>query len=933
MEENIKVRWLTDHEQTKIAPKTLITSILNEDGTRFKNKLDATITEMTESIDEGKRKTRDHANNTEIHVTPEEKEAWSNIEVPSLDGYATEDYVENLYKKLNTNTTLGFYCIEDVTIVVNGISTIYPANSNVEIKFAADEVFEIIPTSDNSILALTAFPRALGTFYPWLEGVAQFSNILFDMNTEDMYTKWNQGNQGSYHVQAAQYTDCIFWSDNAYISDISKRTNYTLTHTSQLPLCYSSIPDNTFKAFYLAFGVNSDPNWGNKAYRDSFAKATWATQVFSYYGARTIGIVGHDDPDFNIVLPKDCRGLMFDARNIENAGTFDAINTTNFGAQSGSWREAFGDCTSLKRLYIKNLKVNLNLSWSPIDYDSISFIISAAANTNAITISVSPYTYNLLSPSDFELATSKNITIALLTGNYVEDRRLSAIANKADKTELEGLASENYVNNAVASIVDSAPETLNTLNELSAALGNDSNFATTVATQIGNKVDKVEGMGLSSNDFTDEEKEKLASLDTLINDQISSATAGVVKSVNGVAPDEAGNVVTIEPYKYVFINSPFGFIAPYTADELFAYATDTSHFTRSSFICRVQNPTNPTLPVQDYNCTKIDIYSSKMVLYFGDNVAPIIVDKSANTIVIDSNWVAPMACVKTINGIEPDEAGNVAIEINSETVEVDETLTQSGAAADAKVVGDALAEKQPVGDYALRSEVPSVDGLATEIYVQTQIASIPTPDVSGQINAHNTATDSHNDIRLLVEGLTTRLNALADSDDTTLDQMSEIVAYIKSNKNLIDGITTNKVNVSDIIDNLTTNVVNKPLSAAQGVALKALIDGLDTDKLDASELASAVNNALAQAKASGEFDGDTGVGISSVRQTTTSTADDGNNVITVTLTNGTTSTFTVQNGSKGSKGDSPVRGTDYWTAADKAEIKSYVDDAILNGVW
>jgi hypothetical protein len=59
-----------------------------------------------------------------------------------------------------------------------------------------------------------------------------------------------------------------------------------------------------------------------------------------------------------------------------------------------------------------------------------------------------------------------------------------------------------------------------------------------------------------------------------------------------------------------------------------------------------------------------------------------------------------------------------------------------------------------------------------------------------------------------------------------LDQLHEIVAYIKSNKSLIDAITTSKVNVSDIINNLTTNVVNKPLSAAQGVALKALIDAI-----------------------------------------------------------------------------------------------------------
>ena len=338
---------------------------------------------------------------------------------------ATEGYVETLYKTLNSNTVLGFYCIEDVTIVTNGISKVYPANSNVEVKFIEGDMFEIVPTSDNSILSLSAFPSALGTFYSWLEGVAQFSNILFDMNEEDMYTKWSQGNQGLYHVQSAQYTNCIFWSDNPYISEVTKRTNYTLTHTSQLPLCYSSIPDNTFKTFYLAGGVVSDPNWANQAYLDSFAKATWATQVFSYYGARTVGL-----PELsNIALPKDCRGLMFYARNVENAGTFDAANTTTFGAKSGSWRDAFGYCTSLKRLYINNLKVSLNISWSPIDYDSIYYIISEAANTTAITITVSPYTYNLLSSSDFELATSKNITIELLNDNYVEDKRLSDITN------------------------------------------------------------------------------------------------------------------------------------------------------------------------------------------------------------------------------------------------------------------------------------------------------------------------------------------------------------------------------------------------------------------------------------------------------------------------------------------------------------------------
>ena len=48
-------------------------------------------------------------------------------------------------------------------------------------------------------------------------------------------------------------------------------------------------------------------------------------------------------------------------------------------------------------------------------------------------------------------------------------------------------ASKTYVDNAVAGVVDSAPEALNTLNELAAALGDDANFATTTATTLGTK--------------------------------------------------------------------------------------------------------------------------------------------------------------------------------------------------------------------------------------------------------------------------------------------------------------------------------------------------------------------------------------------------------------------------------------------------------------
>ena len=46
------------------------------------------------------------------------------------------------------------------------------------------------------------------------------------------------------------------------------------------------------------------------------------------------------------------------------------------------------------------------------------------------------------------------------------------------------------ISTAVSNLVDSAPEALDTLNELAAALGDDENFATTISTSIGEKVAK-----------------------------------------------------------------------------------------------------------------------------------------------------------------------------------------------------------------------------------------------------------------------------------------------------------------------------------------------------------------------------------------------------------------------------------------------------------
>ena len=51
-----------------------------------------------------------------------------------------------------------------------------------------------------------------------------------------------------------------------------------------------------------------------------------------------------------------------------------------------------------------------------------------------------------------------------------------------------GVATEGYVTTQISNLVDSAPGTLNTLNELAAALGDDASFSTTVSTALGNRL-------------------------------------------------------------------------------------------------------------------------------------------------------------------------------------------------------------------------------------------------------------------------------------------------------------------------------------------------------------------------------------------------------------------------------------------------------------
>ena len=120
-------------------------------------------------------------------------------------------------------------------------------------------------------------------------------------------------------------------------------------------------------------------------------------------------------------------------------------------------------------------------------------ILTATAGSG-ISLTVVGQNLNVVNTGVLTATAGAGISLSIVGGNLnvvntiTNNNQLTNGAGYITSSALTGYATETYVGTAISNLVDAAPGTLDTLNELAAALGDDPNFATTVSTSIGTKV-------------------------------------------------------------------------------------------------------------------------------------------------------------------------------------------------------------------------------------------------------------------------------------------------------------------------------------------------------------------------------------------------------------------------------------------------------------
>lgn len=128
------------------------------------------------------------------------------------------------------------------------------------------------------------------------------------------------------------------------------------------------------------------------------------------------------------------------------------------------------------------------------DYDDLT----DKPSINNVTLSGNKTLTELGIQPSGQYLTATDIANMVETDDITDVVREADIADVVREADIADMATKTYVDTSVSNLVNSAPATLDTLKELSDALGSDPNFATTMTTALGTKVNATDMVALTN---------------------------------------------------------------------------------------------------------------------------------------------------------------------------------------------------------------------------------------------------------------------------------------------------------------------------------------------------------------------------------------------------------------------------------------------------
>lgn len=193
-----------------------------------------------------------------------------------------------------------------------------------------------------------------------------------------------------------------------------------------------------------------------------------------------------------------------------NQGYVQLIHTGETGGIDGTLRTLYDGDGTASDLQIASNKVKISTELfigSKTITEFVQDVVGDMFDTNGSHTNITAsYDDNgdgaidLVSTGEVTLTGTQTLSNKTLTSPIIDSVTISTIQTGSesfadnDTSLMTSAAINDKIGTEVASLVDSAPDDLNTLNELAAALGDDENFATTVTNNIATKLAKASNL-------------------------------------------------------------------------------------------------------------------------------------------------------------------------------------------------------------------------------------------------------------------------------------------------------------------------------------------------------------------------------------------------------------------------------------------------------